>query len=268
MSLTMGTGPFGSKRSGTFNFDVAAVSPKHTLYLEPCPKRLRIVVAGETVADSRRGLLLHETGLLPRWYFLREDVRFDLLEPTDHSTHCPFKGDASYWTLRVGDRVEDNAVWGYEEPVPEMAQLAGLVSFYGERVDEMWEEDERIVGHPRDPFHRVDTRPSSRHVVVRVGGETVADSRRPVGVFETGLPVRWYLPPDDVDMARLEPTEHRTTCPYKGHTSYWTVSAAGVTAENAAWTYSEPFGETLMVEGMLCFLGEGVKTTVDGEPVE
>ena len=117
---------------------------------------------GEVVLDTERGRLLHETGLLPALYVPEDDVRTDLLERTDHSTHCPFKGDAAYWTIRVGDRVAENAVWGYPEPLPESSWLRGYMAFYWAPMDAWYDEDERVHGHLRDPFHRVDARASSR----------------------------------------------------------------------------------------------------------
>jgi uncharacterized protein (DUF427 family) len=106
MALTLGTGPFGEQSNGTFNFE--AKPPRgHTLYIEDSPRRVWGVFNGETVADSRRVKLLHETGHLPVYYFPEEDPRHDLLEPSDHTTHCPFKGDASYRSVRVGDRVAE-----------------------------------------------------------------------------------------------------------------------------------------------------------------
>jgi uncharacterized protein (DUF427 family) len=109
MALAKGTGPFGERHSGTFNFDTSVLKA-HTLYFEDCPKRVRVIFNGETIADSRRVKLLHETGHLPVYYFPEEDLRRDLLEPTEHTTHCPFKGDASYWLVKVGEKTAENAV--------------------------------------------------------------------------------------------------------------------------------------------------------------
>ena len=95
MSLTVGTGPFGPRNTGTFNFDTGALK-EHTLYLQESPKRVRATFNGETVVDSRRAKLLHETKHLPVYYFPEEDVRTDLLVESDHTTHCPFKGDTYY----------------------------------------------------------------------------------------------------------------------------------------------------------------------------
>src|SRR5215203_1123166 len=110
MTLTIGTGPFGKQSHGTFNFDTGVLQ-SHTLYFEDSPRRVRVMFNGETIADSKRVKLLHETGHLPVYYFPPEDVRMDLLEESDHTTHCPFKGDASYWSVKVGDRVAENATW-------------------------------------------------------------------------------------------------------------------------------------------------------------
>src|SRR3954453_101591 len=105
MALTLGTGPFGKQRTGTFNFDTSVLKA-HTLYFEDSQKRVRAVFNGETIVDSRRVRLLHETGHLPVYYFPEEDIRQDLLEPTDHTTHCPFKGEASYRSVTGSRRTQ------------------------------------------------------------------------------------------------------------------------------------------------------------------
>ncbi len=111
--------------------------PDYSVDLEPSSKRVRVKLNGEVIADSNRTLIVRETKHDPVVYFPQEDVRFDCLEPTDHQTFCPFKGEASYWTLQVGDCVEENAVWSYEDPFDEVAGLKGYVAFYSDRVD--WE---------------------------------------------------------------------------------------------------------------------------------
>ena len=116
MALTVESGPFGERSKGTFNFDTGVLQP-HTLYFEDSPRRVRVMFDGETIADSKRAKLLHETGHLPVYYFPEEDVRMDLLEESDHTTYCPFKGDASYWSVRVGDEVVDPLVSSLNRPV-------------------------------------------------------------------------------------------------------------------------------------------------------
>jgi uncharacterized protein (DUF427 family) len=170
MSLTHSPGPLAGQPPTTVNYTIEG--PKHRLLLHDFPRRVRAVLAGETVLDTERGALLHETGLLPVLYVPIDDVRQDLLTATDHSTHCPFKGDASYWTLRVGDRVEENVVWGYPEPLERAPWLAGRVAFYWDRMDAWYDEDEQVEGGLRNPFHRVDVRSSGRKVRVLLSGGT------------------------------------------------------------------------------------------------
>ncbi len=263
MALTVGTGPFGKHSTGTFNFEVAA--PKgHALYFEDSPKRVRAVLGGETVVDSRSVKLMHETGHLPVYYFPEEDIRQDLLEPSDHTTHCPFKGDASYRSVRVGDRVAENAVWGYPEPEEHFAPLAGYAAFYWEKMDAWYEEDEEVIGHPHDPYHRVDVLESSRHVKVSVNGEVLAETDRPKILFETGLPPRYYIPPEDVRAELLVPSETKTICPYKGVASYRSARTNGEAVEDLVWYYPEPLPEAQKVRDHLCFYDKKVELEVDG----
>src|SRR5437764_6419553 len=131
MSLTLGTGPFGQHPAGTFNRDLP--ERPGLIYFEPSPRRIRAVFAGETVVDSRHAKLLHEHGHLPLYYFPEDEVRTDLLEGTDHHTSCPWKGEASYWSVRVGDRVAENAVWGYPEPLEGAPPLEGYFAFYWDK---------------------------------------------------------------------------------------------------------------------------------------
>jgi uncharacterized protein (DUF427 family) len=261
MALSLSTGPFGPKRRGEFNFDTSVLKP-HTLYFEDTPKRVRAVFGGETVADSRRARLLFETAIFPVYYFPEEDVCMDLLRATDHTTHCPFKGDAAYWTVRVGDAVAENAAWAYPEPKPESAWLEGYVALYREKMDHFFEEDEEVLGHPRDPYHRIDVLRSSRRVRVSANGETIAETNRPMVLFETSLPPRYYLPPEDVNTALLAPSETKTRCPYKGLASYRSVEANGTKVEDAAWVYPEPLPEAERVRDHLCFYDGKVSVEV------
>jgi uncharacterized protein (DUF427 family) len=253
MSLTFPGAPLASEPPLTTNY--AIDGPRHRLLLQPFPRRVRARFAGEVVLDSTRGALLHESNILPRLYVPLEDVRADLLERTDHSTHCPFKGDASYWSVRVGDHVAENAVWTYEEPIDEASWLRGLVSVYPERMDAWLDEDEEVTGL-RDPYHRVDARRSSRRIEVRSGGQVLARSERPVVVAETGLPLRFYLPREDV-AAELRPSETTATCPYKGRAAYWSLDGV----EDVAWSYEEPLESMLAARGHVSFDASKVEVT-------
>lgn len=261
MSLTMGSiAPLGRPTGGVLNVAVPA-RPAHLLYLHDLDRRIRGDAAGVTVVDTHAARMLHETALPPRWYFPRPSVTA-VLEPSGTTSHCPFKGDARYWDLRVGDRLIRDAFWEYPEPLPGAPSLAGLLSPYTEKFDGWREEDEPVPG-PIDPFHRVDCRRSQAHVVVRVGGEVVADTRRPVALYETGLPTRWYIPAEDTRGERLEPSATVTTCPYKGEASYWSVRAGDRRFDDVVWSYDQPRADAAPVGGYRSFLGEGVAVEVD-----
>lgn len=241
--------------------------PGERIRVEASQRRVRVRFGPEFVADSTRVLLLLEEAHLPVYYFPIEDVRTDLMTPTDHRTTCPFKGQASYWTLQVGDRVAENAVWAYPHPISERADLAGHVAFYWDMMDAWFEEDDEVYVHPRSPYHRVDVLHSSRHVQVIVGGEVVADSHRPRLLFETGLPTRYYLPRLDVRMHLLEPTNTETRCPYKGKAQYWSVRLGDRLFPDLAWGYSPSLPECPKIDNLLCFFNERVDAIlVDGKP--
>jgi uncharacterized protein (DUF427 family) len=263
MGMMTGTGPLSPKPAGSFNFDPPP--PGMAVYLEPTPKRVRVFLAGEAVADSRSAMILSESGLQPVYYFPPEDVRAELLEPTEKHTHCPKKGDASYYTVRIGDREAKDAAWYYPEPLEAAPPIKDLIAFYWDRMDTWMEEDEEIIGHPRDPYHRVDLRRTSRHVKVSLEGQRLAETTRAVALFESNLPTRWYIPREDV-VAELVPSDTETICPYKGHAQYYSVRLEGAeVVEDLIWYYADPFSDALGVAGMLCFYNEKVDLELDGE---
>jgi len=263
MGFTSGSGPFGARPAGRFNFtpDPATGS---VLYLDPVPYRLRGFLAGEPVFDTVAAKLLYETGHLPVYYVPEEDLRHDLLEPSEKHTRCPHKGEASYRSIRVGDRFEHDAVWTYAEPLEPAAFLAVHAAFYWGRLDEWFVEDEQVFGHPRDPYHRIDTYRTSRPVRVSVDGELLAESTRAVALFEAGLPVRFYLPAEDVRLELLEPSETKTRCAYKGVASYRHVRAGDSLHDDLAWTYEEPERDAQAIRDLICFFNERVDLEVDG----
>ena len=164
MALTKDKGPFDEEAGGTLTFDARPPQRGHVLYFEDSPKRVWVMFNGETVADSRRVKLLHETGYLPVYYFPEEDASTDLLEESDHTTYCPFKGDASYRSVRVGDRVAENPAWSYPKPIDSAPPLAGDLAFYWRMRDHWYEEDEEVFVHPRHPYHRIDVLDSYQRV--------------------------------------------------------------------------------------------------------
>jgi uncharacterized protein (DUF427 family) len=264
MGLMTGTGPLAKNPAGAFNFDPPP--PGQALYMEPCEKWVRVVLEGETIADSRRTLMLSESGHQPIYYFPPEDVRSDLFEPSDRHTRCPKKGEASYYSIRVGDRFEKAIAWYYPEPLERAAPIKDLVAFYFDRMDHWYEEDEEIFVHPRDPYHRVDVIPTSRHIRISLDGELLAESDQAMALFESNLPTRWYLPREDV-RAELEPTDTATRCPYKGIASYYAVRLpGGETVKDLIWYYEDPLPAVDRIAGRLCFFNERVDVEVDGQP--
>ena len=260
MSLTVGTGPLGDNRAGRFNFEAPE---RGAILWDPVPQRIRAIFARETIVDSTRSKLLHETGHLPIYYFPREDVRMDLLEPSDKRTHCPYKGDASYWSITVGPRSAPDAVWAYPDPLESAQFLRDHVAFYWDELDEWFAEDEQLFGHPRDPYSRIDVYKTTRRVRASVDGELIAESTRAKVLFETALPPRYYLPREDF-RAELLPSSKKTRCAYKGSASYWHVRVGERTLEDLVWTYADPQHDAEPVRDLLSFFNERVDLELDG----
>ena len=255
MSLTLGTGPLANAPGGAFNFDLAGSSPKHRIFFADYPLRLRAQVGDRTVLDTTRAKLLYETNILPVPYAPIEDFDAALLVRTEHTTHCPFKGDASYWSVRAGDTEVENAVWTYADPLPAAPWLKGQAALYWKRATAWYVEEEPVpLGHLRDPFHRVDVHESSRPATVRMGDRVIAHSDRPKLLIETGLPMKVYVPRADVAAGVLAPAQRRTACPYKGEARFWDV--AGIA--DGAWSYDAPLPEATKVQGHVSFDAEGI----------
>jgi uncharacterized protein (DUF427 family) len=238
---------------------------------EPTQKWIRARLDGATVVDSRRALLVWEPRRIsPMFAVPAEDIRAELL-PADaapagdapellhpgipfavHS--CP----GSELTLRAGGQTRERA--GFRPDDPELADHV-LLDF---DAFDWFEEDEPLFGHPRDPFHRVDFRRSSRHVRIELDGVPIAESGRPTLVFETRLPVRFYLPREDV-LVDLRPSELRTVCPYKGEASYWSFEAAGRRHDDLVWSYERTLPDTAPLLGLVACFDERFDLIVDGE---
>jgi uncharacterized protein (DUF427 family) len=237
-----------------------AYAPDPSTNIEPTERWVRVQFNGEYVADSKHVLLLREKGRLPVYYFPKEDVRFEFLETGRQGSH-----GRQYWNVRVADRSADAGAWTIPDPKPAYSALEGYLAFKWNKMDHWYEEEEEVFVHPRDPYKRVDVMPSSRHVRVEVGGVVVADTTRPYLLFETGLPLRYYIPREDVRMDLLESTSARTQCPYKGVAHYWTVNLDDQQHRNIVWSYPEPIPESPKIKGLLCFYNEKVDIFVDGE---
>jgi uncharacterized protein (DUF427 family) len=202
--------------------------PERVVYVEPWPRRVRALTGDRVVVDSERTVLVHESGRLPRYAFPAEDVF-----------------------------VEAEA-----EP-----EVDGYVQVAWSLADRWLEEDEEIIVHPHDPFHRIEVLPSSREIRIRIGGELFAESTRPRILFETSLPPRYYLPREDIRMDALEPSDLRTGCAYKGWATYWDAMTSTGRVPAAAWSYLEPLREGELIGNLLCFFQERHEIVVEVEGV-
>ncbi|MGF9663901.1 DUF427 domain-containing protein [Arthrobacter crystallopoietes] len=232
-------------------------------FAEPSPRRIRVRLGGSLIADSSRALLLVQYGKtgLPTYYLPLEDVRPDAL--SGEST----AGGQTRWTVTAGNKRADAAAWTYPDPSGPTAALAGHVTFSWRQL-EWYEEDERVLVHARDPYKRVDTLRSSHRVQVYAGDTLIADSIRPLLLFETHLPTRYYLPFEDVRTELLEASDTVTSCPYKGEARYWSIRAGDTFVPDAAWSYPAPIPENPKIKDLLAFFSERTDLVVDGERLE
>jgi uncharacterized protein (DUF427 family) len=239
-----------------------ATSTRGSVRIEPGAKRVRGYLGGEAVVDTTRPVLVWEIPYYPTYYFPAADVRTELLEADGGVAHSPSRGDGRTFTLRAGGKVAAGAAARYEDsPIEE---LRDLVRFDWDAMDAWFEEDEEVFTHPRNPYTRVDILSSSRHVRVEVDGVTVAESASPRLLFETGLPVRYYLPKTHVRMDLLAPTDSASHCPYKGQAEWWSVRVGDSIREDLAWSYRAPLPESQKIAGLVAFYNEKVDIYVDG----
>jgi uncharacterized protein (DUF427 family) len=221
-------------------------------FVEPTTRRIRVRLGGTVIADSERALLLSQFGgkdRLPTYYLPLDDVRSDALveEPEGR------------WTVVAGGLRLPGAAWTNDD----FDELKGHVSFSWETL-EWYEEDEQVFVHARPMHSRVDTLRSSRRVEVFIGGDRVASSVRPLLLFETHLPTRYYLPFADVRMDLLTASDTVTRCPYKGVARYWSHPEL----RDAAWSYPDPIPENPKIRDLIAFYNERVDIVLDGVPQE
>jgi uncharacterized protein (DUF427 family) len=231
--------------------------------IEQGAKRIRAYLGGELVADTIRPHLVWEAPQYPTYYFPAGDVRGEMLPAEEEPSHSPSRGDATVFTVSAGGKRATGAALRYEEsPIEELRDLIRLE--WG-AMDAWFEEDVEVYTHPRDPYRRIDILPSSRHVRVEIDGVTVAESTSPRLLFETGLPVRYYLPKTHVRMDLLELSDTvRTHCPYKGQAQSWSIRAGADVRENMAWCYPSPLPESEGIAGLIAFYDEKLDIIVDG----
>ena len=257
------------------------------LRYEPTAKRVRATLGDTTVVDSTRAVLVWEPRrIVPSYAVPAADIHGELVPwaaPTTDGELAAGSPLPDVFTRPVLDpsvpfsahttggeavdvRANGESCLGAGLRLADPA-LAGYVVLDFPAFDGWLEEDEPIVGHPRDPFHRIDVLASSRRLRLELDGQVLAESSRPMLLFETMLPVRYYLPRKDVQ-AELVPSDTHTYCAYKGRASYWSASVAGRLVPDLAWTYREPLTDAPRVGGLVAFFNERVDVVVDGQRSE
>ena len=254
------------------------------LRYEPVDKRIRGLIGGQLVIDTDRALLVWEPKrVVPSYAIPAQELDGLTGSPADPGADSaassevviPHLGDRPVYDPSVPFGVHtaegtvlDLRVAGAERraaafrPADEALSEYVIVDF--DACDEWFEEDEPNVGHPRDPFHRIEIVHSSRSVRVERDGELLAASTRPYLLLEAPLPVRYYLPPEDVSEGVLQPSSTLTLCAYKGQATYWSLE----NEDDIAWSYPQPLREAAEVTDRIAFFNERVDLVVDGRRVE
>ena len=263
MGLSWQQGPLGRDPDGAFV--TTSPMPERVLYVEPLRRRMSVELGGSVIARSDGAVILFEPARYPVAYFPRADIAAGALQATDRETTHEDLGETKWFDVAGGDgQLAHRAAWQHVDPPAQAGGLRERVAFGWRAMDAFYEEDERILGHAADPYHRIDIRGSSRHLVVRDGERDIADTQGPLVLYESGFAPRWYVPRADIVANALEPVEARTFCPYKGIASYYNVG----NARNAAWSYRAPVKEMDRITEFVSFYPEKLTITIDGEKLE
>jgi uncharacterized protein (DUF427 family) len=259
VGLSWQQGPLSTGAVGRFL--VPEPLPKRLLYVERLRRRMRVRFGGRWIAESERVLLLFEPGRYPVAYFPEAGVAAGLLERTEHTIQHADLGPTSWYIVHAGEQhVAARGAWQHTGLPAYASELQGHVAFAWRAMDGFYEEDERILGHAADPYHRIDIRQSSRNLVVRHDGRVIADTRRALALYESGFAPRWYVPRADIDEAALTPVKLQTFCPYKGLCSYYSIGEA----RQAAWCYPDAYAQVDRISNFLSFEPDIVSVYLDG----
>jgi uncharacterized protein (DUF427 family) len=258
MGLSWQQGPLSPGRVGRFL--VPDPLPDRLLYAEPLRRRMRVRFGGAWIADSEDVVLLHEPGRYPVAYFPQQSIAAGTIQPGAYTTRHPDLGLTSWYTVRVSGHRRPRAAWQHTELPAHARELQARVAFAWPAMDAFYEEDERIVGHAADSYHRIDIRRTARHLLVRCADRLVADSTRPLVLYESGFAPRWYVPRADIEESTLTPVEGQTFCPYKGLASYYDIGDA----RRAAWSYQNAWTEVARISGLVSFEPDKVAVQLDG----
>jgi uncharacterized protein (DUF427 family) len=259
MGLAWQQGPLATGSVG--HFLAEQPMPPRLLFAEPLRRRMRVRFADRWIADSEDVMLLHEPGRYPVAYFPRGDIEAGLLIAEDRVTEHRDLGDTQWFTVKAEEREINHAAWQHTALPPHATVLDGRLALAWRAMDAFYEENERIVGHAADAYHRIDIRSTSRHLVVRDGDHVIADTEHPLALYESGFAPRWYVPREDIDESALKLVDTRTFCPYKGICSYYDVGSH----KRAAWSYINAWREVLRVTNLVSFEPDKVDVYLDGK---
>jgi uncharacterized protein (DUF427 family) len=221
---------------------------------------MRVRFGGTWIADSENVVLLFEPSRYPVAYFPKTDISPDSLLSTAHTTQHPDLGPTSWYAVRAGEHSASRGAWQHTELPAYASELQARVAFAWTAMEAFYEEDERIVGHAADSYHRIDIRQSSRSLVVRHRDRIIADTKRPLVLYESGFAPRWYVARADIDESAFVLIEQQTFCPYKGMCSYYDIGES----RRAAWSYLEAYPEVGRISGLLSFEPDTVSVQLDG----
>jgi uncharacterized protein (DUF427 family) len=258
MGLSWQQGPLSPGAIGRFL--VAEPLPQRLLYAEPLRRRMRVRFGETWIAEREKVVLLFEPGHYPMAYFPEDDIAPSTLERMEHTTRHRDLGPTSWYTVRAGGKSAPRGAWQHIDLPQYASELKGHIAFAWPAMDAFYEEDERIVGHAADNYHRIDIRQSSRQLIVRHRDQIIAQTKRPLVLYESGFAPRWYITREDINGAALTPVQHRTFCPYKGLCSYYDIGDARL----AAWSYPEAYPEVRRISNCVSFEPDMVSVELEG----
>jgi uncharacterized protein (DUF427 family) len=262
MGLAWQQGPLAPGSVGRFL--VPDPLPERLLFAEPLRRRMRVRFGREWIADSEDVVLLHEPGRYPVAYFPRVDIAATALQPSDHTSQHRDLGPTKWYVIRAEDREAARGAWEHTDLPTCARDLQDRVAFAWRAMDAFYEEDERILGHAADQYHRIDIRATSRRLVALSGERIVADSTGALVLYESGFAPRWYVPRADVDDSALTGNEAQTFCPYKGVCSYYDIGEA----RRAAWSYGDAFAEVGRISDLVSFEPDKITVLVDDKRLQ
>ncbi|OBI42417.1 DUF427 domain-containing protein [Mycobacterium colombiense] len=262
MGLAWQQGPLATASLG--HFLTEQPMPSRLLFAEPLRRRMRVRFAGRWIADSEDVILLHEPGRYPVAYFPRGDIEEGTLVAEDRLTQHRDLGGTQWFTVKAAEHESNHGAWEHNGLPAHAMVLDGRVAFAWRAMDAFYEEEERIVGHAADAYHRIDIRSTARHLVVRDGDRVIADTHRPLALYESGFAPRWYVPREDIDQSALKHFDIQTFCPYKGICSYYDIGSH----QRAAWSYVDAWTEVARVRNLVSFEPDKIEVHLDGNQLQ